>query len=377
MNKLIKAFSLAFLASAAAAAGAPAAPLVFAKLKPAVGAWAEYSVETKQGGAVKSKGTFRMAIVGKDAAGLWIEQKTTPEIPKPKTAGGATVMKFLKGKNGISKAYMKTSRGVMDMSAAMASSARKQQAAVDAAKMAAAGTETIEVPAGKFKTTHYTMTNGNNSGDVWMKAGVGPYGMVKQVYTAGDRVTTLTLLDSGGDAKSEVDETTARSFGPGMMGRPSKPDRGAESGGAGAKAPVTLGAAAVAPSAVSVSARNNTKMNSKQKWDIIRSNLNKLVELMITVPKGKSVAVFTDPTGQNLSFTKPSGDANIKLCAVTAPDLAGSYGLSQHGDLFIWDQGDNEKIPKAQLATFLTRYINDLIKDGTAEWGREFKVDDE
>jgi hypothetical protein len=46
-------------------------------------------------------------------------------------------------------------------------------------------------------------------------------------------------------------------------------------------------------------------MNSDQGWKIIESNLPKLVNLMLTVNKGTWVDVFSDPAGENLSFSKP------------------------------------------------------------------------
>jgi hypothetical protein len=112
-------------------------------------------------------------------------------------------------------------------------------------------------------------------------------------------------------------------------------------------------------------------MNSDQAWKIIDSNLLKLVSLMITVPKGSWVDVFCDQSGKNLSFSKPSADANTKLCSVTAPDLAGSYGIVQEGNSFVDDEGG--KIPKDQLAAWLTEYITNMKNEGN-EWGWEFKI---
>lgn len=112
-------------------------------------------------------------------------------------------------------------------------------------------------------------------------------------------------------------------------------------------------------------------MTDEQKWRIVASNLAKLVDLMITVQKGTWVDVFCDPTGKNLSFSKPSDGASIKLCRVTAPDLAGRYELRQEGDFYV--NYDEERIPKDQLGTYLTKYQTSPMKDG-AEWGWEFEV---
>ncbi|MDA4123277.1 MAG: hypothetical protein OK456_08880 [Thaumarchaeota archaeon] len=112
-------------------------------------------------------------------------------------------------------------------------------------------------------------------------------------------------------------------------------------------------------------------MDSQRSWAIIGANLGKLVELMLTVPKGTSVDVFCDPTGKILSFSGPSGPANLKLCAVSPPDLDGSYGVHPQGSGFVNDDG--EEIPKDQLPAYLVKYIEGA-RDGGAEWGWEFKL---
>lgn len=230
MNKTIAALLLTVLAAAFAAAGGDEAPAIFTKLKPKVGSWAEYSTQTMKGDKTKAKGRFRFAVVGKEGDSLWVEQKMTLETPKPRKDGAAGVMKFLMGKDGVTKAFMKSDRGVMDMSSMMGS--RKKEEAADRAKMTEVGTDKIEVPAGKYKATHYTFAEGKNTGDAWMKPGVGPYGMIKQVHREGKEVSTLELLASGDDAKSEVDEKSAQSPFGAMMDRPSR----AKSGKKGAAA---------------------------------------------------------------------------------------------------------------------------------------------
>ena len=112
-------------------------------------------------------------------------------------------------------------------------------------------------------------------------------------------------------------------------------------------------------------------MNTERAWGIIGANLDKLVSMMLAVQKGAWIDVFCDPTGAALSFSKPSDVANIKLCAVTAPNLEDNYGVHPRGDGFANDDG--EEIPKGQLAAYLVQYIVGA-KDGGAEWGWEFKV---
>jgi hypothetical protein len=112
-------------------------------------------------------------------------------------------------------------------------------------------------------------------------------------------------------------------------------------------------------------------MNENEAWKIIYANLPKLVSLMMTVQKGAQVDVFCDASGKSLSFSKPLGEANIKLCSVTAPDLEGSYAIRQKGNSFFTDEG--EEIAPDQLTSRLTQYITDMSKGG-AEWGWEFKL---
>ncbi len=112
-------------------------------------------------------------------------------------------------------------------------------------------------------------------------------------------------------------------------------------------------------------------MDNARAWQIIGVNLDKLVGVMLTVQKGSWVDVYCDSAGTTLSYPGPSGSANIKLCAVTAPDLEGSYDVHSSGGDFV--NGDGEKIPKGQLAAYLAQSIAGM-KDGGAEWGWEFKL---
>ena len=114
-------------------------------------------------------------------------------------------------------------------------------------------------------------------------------------------------------------------------------------------------------------------MNEDQAWKIINFNIPQLVSCMVTVQKGAQVDVYCDPSGHNFAFSKPSGEASMKLCSVTAPDLAGCYGVYPQGDSFV--TGDGEAIPKDQLARWLAESITQMKNEG-AEWGWEFKVSD-
>jgi len=112
-------------------------------------------------------------------------------------------------------------------------------------------------------------------------------------------------------------------------------------------------------------------MNNDQAQKILNSNLATLVSFMLRVQKGMQVDVFCDSLGKSFSFSKPSGEANIKLCSVSAPDLEGNYAILRRGNSFFTDEG--EEIPEGQLVSRLTQYITNM-RDGGAEWGWEFKL---
>ena len=113
-------------------------------------------------------------------------------------------------------------------------------------------------------------------------------------------------------------------------------------------------------------------MEEQKTWEIISCNLPALVAKMVTIPTGSYVDVFTDHTGSNISFQNPSGACNVKLCAMTSPDLNNHYDIRQQGADFV--NGDGERIPRDQLPAVLLQYIQGM-KDGSAEWGWEFKID--
>jgi len=215
MNMILSTLVLAVLA-VPVFAEEPEMPAVWAQAKPKVGSWAEYGFESKKGEKLKTKGTFRISVVGKEGSSLWLEQKMTPELPKPKKGERVMLMKMLMGKDKIEKAFMKSEEGVMDMTAMMARAGSKKHEAIAKTKMKEAGTESVTVPAGEFKATKYTFEEGDDSGDAWMKPGVGPYGLIKQVHKDGKKIWTMQLMASGSDAKSEIDEKTATAGFAGM-----------------------------------------------------------------------------------------------------------------------------------------------------------------
>jgi hypothetical protein len=112
-------------------------------------------------------------------------------------------------------------------------------------------------------------------------------------------------------------------------------------------------------------------MDEQRSYGIILDNLDQLVGLMLTVPKGGSVDVFCDAAGKNLSISKPTPTSNLKLCSVTSTDLESHYDVRQRGDGYV--TGDGDEIPKDRLRGYLVESIRGM-SEGGAEWGWEFKV---
>lgn len=112
-------------------------------------------------------------------------------------------------------------------------------------------------------------------------------------------------------------------------------------------------------------------MDERQSYQTILDNLEQLVGVMLTVPKGGSVDVYCDPAGKNLSISKPTPVASVKLCSVTSTDLERYYDITPRGDAYV--TGDGEEIPREKLKDYLVESIRGM-SDGGAEWGWEFRV---
>ncbi|MBI2070655.1 MAG: hypothetical protein HYT79_08645 [Elusimicrobia bacterium] len=197
------------------------APALMGEFKPAVGTWGEYEYSVaKDGKKQEEKGRWRLAVVGKQGGDYWIENKFTAVSPKPKKGENMGIMKMLVGKNADQpkKVLMKSPDGrVMDMTAMM--KMNKREAPQSAMKKA--GKEKVSVPAGTFTADKYTYESEGSTGEVWVKAGIGPNGVIKQTSRSGKSETMSVLLAYGKDAKPEVMETEAANP---MAGMPQMPE---------------------------------------------------------------------------------------------------------------------------------------------------------
>jgi len=172
---------------------------------PGVGAWAEYSEQFKD----REPGTFRYAVVGSEEREgkpmKWLELRMTSG--KPDT----TVYQMLTPGNPaefdqVEEVIMKPGkRPAMKMNTAMTGMMRGQMKKSSALSnlcegVEPAGEETIEVPAGSFKTIR--MHNSKYNSDAWVSPKV-PFYMVKM---KGEDYE-MSLLQTGNGAESSIKET--------------------------------------------------------------------------------------------------------------------------------------------------------------------------
>jgi hypothetical protein len=172
---------------------------------PGVGAWAEYT------GTFKNKPTtMRYAVVGSESRDgkdmKWLEMRMTGEKPDktmiyqmltpgtPAEIGQVQDMVFKQGNQPAMKMnsmMMGMIRGQMQKSSVLSDLCEG---------VAPAGEETVEVPAGSFKTVK--LHNAKYDSDAWVSAKV-PFYMVKTV----GKDYELSLAKTGDGAESSITET--------------------------------------------------------------------------------------------------------------------------------------------------------------------------
>lgn len=181
---------------------------------PPVGSWAEW-----QGKMDKT----RIAVVGQEDKG----GKTLYRVEMAGGSNGGVMQMVVPGfpwqMDQVEEMVMqRNGQPPMKMSGDMMAQVRAHMppagGAADIARRCAAmktvGEETVTVPAGTFKTTHYKDDTGN---EVWISTDV-PFGMIK--YTGKDG-TVSTLTGTGKDAKTAIVGTPTE-MSPGMMMGPPK-----------------------------------------------------------------------------------------------------------------------------------------------------------
>jgi hypothetical protein len=185
---------------ASAQMGMHVAPAMRGIFNPVVGSGGEYEMTTETG----TKMVMEIAIVGKESVAgkdaYWFEM-TMSNSPM-----GQMVMKSLTVVDGtdtvVSRMIMQMgTRPPMEMPTQMTKSSAQKQPADIRDRAEDVGSETITTPAGTFTTEHYKMKDG--SGDAWVAAKAGPYGLVK--FQGKDTSMVLTKVIT--DAKDKVTGT--------------------------------------------------------------------------------------------------------------------------------------------------------------------------
>jgi hypothetical protein len=185
---------------ASAQMGMHAGPAMRGILNPVVGSGGEYEMTTEKG----TKMVMEIAIVGKESVGgkdgYWFETTFSD------ASMGRMVHKTLTVVDGtdtvISRMIMQMgNRPPMEMPTSMMKSSAQKQSADIRERAEDVGSESITTPAGTFTAEHYKMKDG--SGDAWVAAKAGPYGLVK--FQGKD--TTMVLTKVITDAKDKITGT--------------------------------------------------------------------------------------------------------------------------------------------------------------------------
>ena len=194
---------------ATAQMGMHAGPAMRGIFNPVVGSGGQYEMTTEKG----TKLEMEIAVVGKESVGgkdgYWFE--TTFSDPSM----GRMVHKTLTVVDGtdtvISRMIMQMgNRPPMEMPTSMMKSSAQKQSADIRERAEDVGSESITTPAGTFTAEHYKMKDG--SGDAWVAAKAGPYGLVK--FQGKDSTMVLTKVIT--DAKDKI-TGTPQPFNPMMF----------------------------------------------------------------------------------------------------------------------------------------------------------------
>jgi hypothetical protein len=173
--------------------GMHVAPAMRGIFNPVVGSGGQYEVTSDKG----TKMVMEIAIVGKESVdgkdGYWFEMTMSG------TQMGQMVSKTLTVLDGTDTVTTRTimqmgSRPPMEMPAQMMRSAAQKQPADIRERAEDVGSESVTTPAGTFTAEHYRMKDG--SGDAWVAAKAGPYGLVKFQGKETSMVLTKVITDA-------------------------------------------------------------------------------------------------------------------------------------------------------------------------------------
>jgi hypothetical protein len=194
---------------ATAQMGMHAGPAMRGIFNPVVGSGGQYEMTTEKG----TKMEMEIAIVGKESVGgkdgYWFEMAMS------NTSMGQMVTKTLTVVDGtdtvVSRMIMQMgNHPPMEMPTQMSKTSAQKQPADIRDRADDLGSESITTPAGTFTAEHYKMKDG--SGDAWVAAKAGPYGLVK--FQGKDSTMVLTKVIT--DAKDKI-TGTPQPFNPMMF----------------------------------------------------------------------------------------------------------------------------------------------------------------
>ncbi len=191
--------------------GKGAVPKFYGDFKPVVGGWAEYEMKPK--GEASSR--MKIAIVGKDANGVWYET-----VVDQKKEGKMISKMLVSGDPGDPKAVKRIivkmgTQPAMEMPVQMTPPQAGKPQGVKG-KVVDKGSETIKVPAGTFTAQHVQYQDGDMVIDTWVHKDVSPYGLVKSV----SKDQEMILVGYGTGAKTLITEEPQKFKMPQMPGMP-------------------------------------------------------------------------------------------------------------------------------------------------------------
>jgi hypothetical protein len=206
-------------------------PLTLDLKKVPVGAWSEYTMALGKGKdamTVKS----RWSLVARDANSNTLEMSA--EGPPLEAMGGKSVVKMVLAPDPISSDHpvkqMVVQVGARDPMELPADMPSQRFQKPDPKKLV--GKETVKVPAGTFKTSHYHDVNSTATVDYWTSDDAQPLGLVKLTSTPKPGAlapngqpmppVNLQLSAKGKDAKATITKP-AKPFDPSAFGPPAGP----------------------------------------------------------------------------------------------------------------------------------------------------------
>jgi len=183
----------------------------YTDFKPVVSGWSEYEVKQKGESPVKMK----VAVVGKEGDAYWYE------TVMDRKGEGKMITKMLVSGNPDDRKNVKRIIVKMGNEPAMEMPVMTQASAAHKepeGKIIDKGSETIEVPAGSFKTQHTQYQGKDFVVDSWVYKDVSPYGMIKSQ----SKDFEMVLISYGTGAKSLITETPKKFEMPAMPRMPSR-----------------------------------------------------------------------------------------------------------------------------------------------------------